>query len=38
MIFIPPVYKVNRGYIFFAFSVTMVVCKLFSVKDFLGTA
>ena len=27
LIFIPPVYKVYRGYIVFAFSVTMLVCQ-----------
>ena len=28
-IFIPPVYEVYRGYIVFAFSVCLFVCKLF---------
>ena len=45
-IFIPLVYEVYRGYIVFAFSVTMFVClcvcvcvcvNFFSVKDFSGT-
>ena len=45
-IIIPPVYEVYRGYIVFAFSVTMFVClcvcvcvcvNFFSVKDFSGT-
>ena len=35
--FIPPVYEVYRGYIVFAFSVCLCVCKLFSVKAFSGT-
>ena len=30
---IPPAYKVYRGYIVFAFSVTMFVCKLFFPSD-----
>ena len=41
---IPPVYEVYRGYIVFAFSVTMFVClcvcvcvNFFSFKDFSGT-
>ena len=40
----PGIYKVYRGYIVFVFSVKMFVCvcacvcKLFSVKDFSGTA
>ena len=43
-IFIPPAYKVYRGYIVFAFSVRMLVCvcvcvsvNFFSVKDFSET-
>ena len=39
-VIIPPVYEVYRGYIVFAFSVTMFVClcvNFFSVKDFSGT-
>ena len=31
--FIPPVYKVYRGYIVFAFSVSMFVCKLFFLSN-----
>ena len=34
----PPVYEVYRGYIVFAFSVCVFVCKLFFVKDFSATA
>ena len=40
VLFIPPVYEVYRGYIFFAFSVRMFVCvsvNFFSVKDFSET-
>ena len=39
LIIIPQAYKVYRGYIVFAFSVTMLVCKLFfpMFKDFSGT-
>ena len=40
VIIIPPAYKVYRGYIVFAFSVTMFVClsvKFFSVRDFSET-
>ena len=38
-LFIPPAYEVYRGYIVFAFSVTMFVCLLtfFSVRDFSET-
>ena len=32
---IPPVYKVYRGYIVFAFSVCLCVCKLFVHQRFL---
>ena len=35
--FLYPRYEVYRGYIVFAFSVIMFVCKLFSGKDFSAT-